>query len=1087
MARGIEIKVGLDTSALGAGIEQIKRGFKSAADNVSISINKMRAGLDDLLRKAKQVGDALSTIGTKLSVGLTLPLAGLGAAAVKSALELDKLRTTMVALTGSTEKANAKIAELRKLAEKSPGVTTSFAVDLFNQLKALNTIAEPTINKVIQSVGRLNAVFTIDSPKQFARNLTQIFSGGFERDQIKEALQQVPIFEQILESAFGTKDPDKLRKLKDAGKLTIEGFLGGLSDAVNRDPRFANITDTIAGKLAKGRENIINALAPVGTRIIEIVLPVLEQLTPKILGLLDAFAKLSPEMQQLIIVVGGLALALGPVLGILGNMLTLLTQIRALGGISAIFGALGSGGIVAGIAAINPVVLALTAAVTAGAIAWTIYGRKVDDALALASRTTREPLPGIPQPPAIVSVKEGTIREGFITPVGDVKGLEAQITGRPNRPSASATPLPKPTGGGSKGGSSAAAAALAEAKAVAEAQLAIERAKTEGIIAISRAARDEVLATLKDQRDRGLITVKEFYDEKFRIALANIDAERDLLVQEIKQLEEAFNAAKGSEKLQIQAKLTEAYSKQEILLIKLTAAQRENFEEFKKATELPDLLDVEPVKVAADNMERLGQASSQTTQQLSVLGTAFNNLFSNTQNAIFGAIDNLTRKLGLFGSFVGDILKGISANIVTALFGGSGAVGAVGGGGGGFLGGLLGPIFGGGGGGGGGILGGLFGGGGGGGLFRTPGINPNAGGSALSSGLSATSAIPFLGSGVLPRGTGFGGILPTATTGLSKLLGGLGFGASGPLGAGALALPLLGGILGAGVGGTSTLGKILGGVGGAAVGLGAAFGGAVFGAGGGFLAAGLAALGPAAIIGAPLLIGAFLLGKASQRRKDEAASGEFLTQALAQIRELKRQVGADQIDGGQAKSIFENQILAQFISQINTLKTKSVRESRLTNQVRDLRAVFDAELTPEIEAQRRRRRVNTSLIPEFAIGGVVQGRDRGFDSVMALLRPGEMVLTQQQQGAIAAMAGAGVFQRAGVPDAGIQTPSGQAFAFGGTAQAGGDLHITFETLTLNITEDEAERIVATGGRMPDGRQVIIGAVRGAQKGTRREL
>lgn len=132
---------------------------------------------------------------------------------------------------------------------------------------------------------------------------------------------------------------------------------------------------------------------------------------------------------------------------------------------------------------------------------------------------------------------------------------------------------------------------------------------------------------------------------------------------------------------------------------------------------------------------------------------------------------------------------------------------------------------------------------------------------------------------------------------------------------------------------------------------------------------------------------------------------------------------------------FENQILAQFIQQISGLKTKSVRESRLTNQVRDLRKVFDAEIPPEVEAQRKRRIVGERLIPEFALGGIVPGRDFGRDSVLSFLTPGEMVLTKAQQSAIATMAGGGIFQRAGVPDAGINTGGAQAFQFGGVARA----------------------------------------------------
>src|SRR4030095_14911792 len=137
---------------------------------------------------------------------------------------------------------------------------------------------------------------------------------------------------------------------------------------------------------------------------------------------------------------------------------------------------------------------------------------------------------------------------------------------------------------------------------------------------------------------------------------------------------------------------------------------------------------------------------------------------------------------------------------------------------------------------------------------------------------------------------------------------------------GAVAAPCLGLGLGSVLGGKSIFGNILGAIGGGAVGLGASFGASVFGAGGGLASAGLAALGPVALIGAPLLIGAILLGKAKQRRSDEQAAGELLGQALAAIDQLANGISTDQIDGSQAKGIFENQILGQFRQQISTLK-----------------------------------------------------------------------------------------------------------------------------------------------------------------------
>ena len=357
-----------------------------------------------------------------------------------------------------------------------------------------------------------------------------------------------------------------------------------------------------------------------------------------------------------------------------------------------------------------------------------------------------------------------------------------------------------------------------------------------------------------------------------------------------------------------------------------------------------------------------------------------------------------------------------------------------------------------------GTLGGLFGGGGGGGILGSVG------------GLFGGGSLGGLGGGT------FGG----------SVFGGGGGGIGGLLGGG---IGALGGIFGAGA-------ATAGGIGGGAAG--AALGGATGGAGGL-----LGSLGPllsnpitGIAAGAAILIGGHFLGKAKQRKADESLSGDFLTQALQSIDQLARDIQTDQILGTEAPGIFESQILGTFRSQISGLKTKSVVTSRLTNQVRDLQNVYNARIPPlieqqltrldELERERLKRLAadrNFALqIPEFARGGIVPGTDRGFDSVLALARPGEMFLTRQQQTAIMGMAGTGIFQAAGVPG----EQASNTFAGGGIVSGEGPT-IVIENLVVSVgmSRSGAAEIFAAGGSTAKGRQVVVNNIRTAQ--TNREM
>lgn len=87
-----------------------------------------------------------------------------------------------------------------------------------------------------------------------------------------------------------------------------------------------------------------------------------------------------------------------------------------------------------------------------------------------------------------------------------------------------------------------------------------------------------------------------------------------------------------------------------------------------------------------------------------------------------------------------------------------------------------------------------------------------------------------------------------------------------------------------------------------------------------------------------------LIGSARQRGTDEARSGVALQMSVDGIFYLRDSVMDGDITVKQARDIFRSQILPAFLSFIATLQTKSVVESRLTNQKRDLENLFEDQV-----------------------------------------------------------------------------------------------------------------------------------------------
>lgn len=320
--------------------------------------------IQDFGNQIKDVGGQLQGMGTTLTGIFTVPLAAIATLGVKSALEIDAIRTKITALVGDQEKATRKIAELRDLANRSVGVTQKGALETFAQLKGIGEISEAAINKMIVSMGKLNAAFKIDDQDVFMRNLTQIFSQDFERPDIKEAIGRVPFFEQLLESAFGTKDGEQLKAMKAAGKITMESFFAGIADAINNDPRVGNIGESLSTKIAKSMERLNVALGPLGDVILSVIVPAIEKLSPYIERLGRWFAQLSPEIQMAIAAFGAFVAVLGPLLFIIGGIVTAFGAfVAALGAIVSSAAAVGIAlGVVVGLIVQLGPVLAIVAA-----------------------------------------------------------------------------------------------------------------------------------------------------------------------------------------------------------------------------------------------------------------------------------------------------------------------------------------------------------------------------------------------------------------------------------------------------------------------------------------------------------------------------------------------------------------------------------------------------------------------------------------------------------------------------------------------------------------------------------------------------
>lgn len=93
------------------------------ASGVDSAVTAVKGKIETLGEKIQTVGDKMSGIGTKLTLGVTMPIVGLGTAAVKTAAGFESSMSEVAAISGAT---GEDLNRLKNLAEQM-GKTTKFS------------------------------------------------------------------------------------------------------------------------------------------------------------------------------------------------------------------------------------------------------------------------------------------------------------------------------------------------------------------------------------------------------------------------------------------------------------------------------------------------------------------------------------------------------------------------------------------------------------------------------------------------------------------------------------------------------------------------------------------------------------------------------------------------------------------------------------------------------------------------------------------------------------------------------------------------------------------------------------------------
>lgn len=284
------VRVGLDPRDLNKKLGTVQRNLRSMTGNIQ-------------------------RLGQDMTRSLSLPLAAVGAAAIKSAADLETLETSFVSLTGGAEQAAMMMKQLNEFTAQTPFQIEAVANSARQLIASGTDISQ--VNEQLQFLGDIAAT----SGKSIDE-ITAVFAkvqakGKVELESLNQLAERgIPIFTALSE-ATGLP-AEKLG----AGRVTVEQFNAVLKSFAEEGGFAAGamerLSQTAAGKFSTALDNAKQALAVVGEKLLPLVSQGLDSLTSAFRG----FGNLSDTTVKL-------GLAIGTVVASLGPLLILLPQIAA--------------------------------------------------------------------------------------------------------------------------------------------------------------------------------------------------------------------------------------------------------------------------------------------------------------------------------------------------------------------------------------------------------------------------------------------------------------------------------------------------------------------------------------------------------------------------------------------------------------------------------------------------------------------------------------------------------------------------------------------------------------------------------------
>lgn len=348
--------------------------IRSLVVKVGADLTEFQKNMKQVSKDMKKVGKELSAAGSTLTKGLTLPILGAVAGLTGLAINAGKDADALITLANKTGITTQALQEMQ-YAARFIDVEVETMTGSMQKLTKNMDMARKGSKDQEEAFKRLGVEYKNQDGS--LRNAKDVWAESI--DALGKVASEADR-DALAMNLFG-KSSAELNPLIKVGSTELKRYaqeahdVGAVMDdkTVSALGRFDDTMQRIQAVLKNATAEIGAAFLPVLEKLTPVfeekIVPAIQSLAGFITGLIEKFDNMSPEMQGFVVGLAGLAVAIGPVIHIIGIVITAISGITA--GFAAASAAIaGGGGIIAALGALlGPVgiVLVVIAALAAAA------------------------------------------------------------------------------------------------------------------------------------------------------------------------------------------------------------------------------------------------------------------------------------------------------------------------------------------------------------------------------------------------------------------------------------------------------------------------------------------------------------------------------------------------------------------------------------------------------------------------------------------------------------------------------------------------------------------------------------------------